>query len=428
MTHRFIFSAFSIIFYDFSPQEAVMIYLSLGSNLGNKIINLQNAITELENMFFTKLHKTPIYETRAIQPDETLNPLWDKNFFNMVVYGQSDVSPENLLAGIKHIEEKMGRDLQAPRWSPRIIDIDILYFNDVKMNTSQLTIPHSAIAQRPFLHNLLQLAGKFDFPFEKNAFLNSFAIEPKLVAIVNVTSDSFSDGGDFLEYNNAINYIDSVYNFGASVIEIGGQSTRPGCVLVSQDEEWERIHATLQHAGEKYFGMIGVDTFYDYVAEMAMDCGNLFWLNNVYSNFSNSVLEKIAEKNIKIVYMYSGNLDMITWASVTVHHLQKFGIKLENIILDPGIGFGKNLVDNIKYIKISNMLKKFGCKIMVGHSRKSFMQILSNSNRKNLDMQTIAVSNFLHDLDIDYLRVHNIDDHMKFFTAKQCFEKKDFIN
>jgi dihydropteroate synthase len=97
--------------------------------------------------------------------------------------------------------------------------------------------------------------------------------------------------------------------------------------------------------------------------------------------------------------------------------LEKCGFSKNNIIIDPGIGFGKSVYQNISLLKNIYHLKKFGCEVLIGHSRKSYVSSFSRSEAKERDLETIAISGMLAHQDVDYLRVHNVREHQRFFVA-----------
>ena len=106
--------------------------------------------------------------------------------------------------------------------------------------------------------------------------------------------------------------------------------------------------------------------------------------------------------------------------------MKNLGLRQENIVIDPGIGFGKTKQENIEILRHIGDLKNFGCKIMVGHSRKSFMEKFSSEKAENRDVETLAASYFLDNQNVDYLRVHNVRDHMRMFCTKKVLTLKKF--
>jgi 2-amino-4-hydroxy-6-hydroxymethyldihydropteridine diphosphokinase/dihydropteroate synthase len=127
--------------------------LALGSNLGNRLKNIEQAMSALD--FIKEPHHTCIRETAPLLlPNSPLE--WNKPFLNALVIGECTYQPREVLARIKEIEKEMGRDLTAPRWSPRIIDIDILMYGDLTYQDDKLIIPHLELKQRSFWQDLLK--------------------------------------------------------------------------------------------------------------------------------------------------------------------------------------------------------------------------------------------------------------------------------
>lgn len=135
-----------------------MIYLSLGSNLGDRKSFLEQAIFLLQENILSEIESSRILETTAILPENAPSS-WDLPYLNMIVRGKSILSPLELLTALKNIEKNMGRDPHSLRWAPRVIDLDILLWDDLILDLPELKIPHSAIHQRAFLKILLQELG-----------------------------------------------------------------------------------------------------------------------------------------------------------------------------------------------------------------------------------------------------------------------------
>lgn len=397
-----------------------MICLALGSNLGNRFENFRSALAELSKFFDVKT-TSHIIETEAILP-EGAPPEWNIPYLNMIVAGNSHCPPTELLDKIKTIEAKLGRNLNAEVWSPRIIDIDILFYNDEHINTEKLSIPHRQIKNRDFIQFLLNEIG-YEIPQNIKTYsdqymaLNHFVLEPKMVAIVNVTPDSFSDGGNFLAVDRAEAHINDLYNNGAQVIELGAQSTRPGYKEVSASEEISRLSEILERCG--YIDCLGLDSYQDDVLKVLMKNYKFKWINDQKSRLSDETLKLIAASGAKFVTMLQ-HMD-VDWFAQRLAYLENLGLNRENIIIDPGIGFGKTRLQNVEITKNLSRIKEFGCDILYGHSRKSFMTLFSSAQASDRDIETIAVSNFVDGI-ADYLRIHNLKDHMKFFVAKRCME------
>lgn len=391
--------------------------LSLGSNLGNRIKNLQQALSCIKSFFLIR-KISHIIETKALLlPDSAKD--WNIPYCNMVVRGETNLSPQELLVQIKKVEENLGRDLKAPRWSPRIIDIDIIYYENIYINNELLNIPHKEIKNRDFLQYLLREIGYKEFYENNYSALNHFVITPKLVGILNITPDSFSDGGKFFSVKNAELQARKLYKDGATLIDIGAQSTRPGYKEVPPKVEIKRLSETLERCKD-ISESICIDTYSDEVAEYVIKKHNIKWINDQNSSFTSKTIKMFAENDIKLIIMLKGT--NISWFKSRINELTNLGIKSENIIVDPGIGFGKSAMQSLNFIKNIRRIKNLGHEIFIGHSRKSFISQLSIAPAPERDIETIAISDFLAKAGVDYLRVHNVEKHMRFFVAQHCIK------
>lgn len=395
-----------------------MIYLALGSNLGNRLENLRLALNELSKAFCIK-KISPVIETNAILlPESPSN--WNLNYLNMMVSGDTDLSPQDLLNFIKSIEIKLGRNMKAERWSPRKIDIDIVMYNDQSIQLDQLTVPHKEISNRNFWKYLLETLGYCTNDPDVNNFkaINYFALSPKLIKIVNVTPDSFSDGGKFFNPDDAITDAEQSYLNGAAYIDLGAQSTRPGYVEIPYQEEIKRLEPVIDGISSNI--PLSIDSYFDEVIEFFLNKPNFKIVNDIRSRLSDTTLKKIADNKMKIITMMDGTDLQVLKNQIA--HLRNCG--LTDIIVDPGLGFGKTKFENIKILQNINSLKDLGCEVLIAHSRKSFCSLFSNKSAFERDIETIAVSDFVAKYGVDYLRVHNLQDHMRFFVAQIMMQPK----
>jgi 2-amino-4-hydroxy-6-hydroxymethyldihydropteridine diphosphokinase/dihydropteroate synthase len=400
-----------------------MVYLSLGSNAGNRFENIRTAIAEL-SVFFDVGVTSHLLETGAVLPEEA-PPDWDIPYLNAVVVGDSNCSPFELLSRIKALEQKMGRDLHAPKWSPRVIDIDILSYYNQSVNSDRIVLPHQEIGNRKFLQYLLLEVG-YSLPEDMVNNLNytpldHFVLDPKIVGIINVTPDSFSDGGQYLDAAKAEIRARKMYADGAYIVEFGPQTTKPGYQEVSPEEEINRLAEVLERTAD--INCRGVDSYFASVARYAVERHKIRWINDQKGAFDVATIKLIADNNVKLVTMLHGT-DM-SWISDRIKVLRHLGMPPENIIIDPGIGFGKTKYQNIKIIQNCYRLKEFGCEVLLGHSRKSFMEFFSNFPASERDIETLAISGFASDNGIDYIRIHNVRDHMRFLVAKSFMHSAD---
>ena len=243
-----------------------MIYISIGSNLGHRLNNIQKAVSLLKERYFSDLKMSIILETPAILPNNAPTE-WNKPFLNMVIQGESAIEPERLLVALKKIEQEMGRGAVYPTWGPRIIDLDILLWNNQTVVSPQLMIPHPELLNRAFLIHLIALLNPEcryksldENPYNNKTFgeiahltsnINacydrSFVVDPKLVGIVNITPDSFSDGGQNFSPEDAVARAKQLILEGATVVELGAQSTRPTAVMLDPTVEYLRLQPVLE--------------------------------------------------------------------------------------------------------------------------------------------------------------------------------------
>ncbi len=260
---------------------------------------------------------------------------------------------------------------------------------------------------------------------------------PCLMGIVNVTPDSFSDGGDFFAADAALRQCLKLYQDGAAIIDIGGESTRPNAVEVSVDEEIRRVVPLISELKkQKPEIIISVDTRKTPVAAAAVKAGADI-INDVSGLEYSPEIAGIAGRNnsgLVIMHMrgnpgtmqnpenlvYKDIVDeVIEFLNKAAQKALDCGVKRGNIILDPGIGFAKNAAQNLLLIKEINRLRKSGYAVMAGHSRKSFIgKLLNRDNVKDRLAGTIALSLYLASQGVEILRVHDVletSDALKMF-------------
>ena len=247
---------------------------------------------------------------------------------------------------------------------------------------------------------------------------------PYIMGVLNVTPDSFSDGGKFNKINQAKKHLRYLFECGANLVDIGGESTRPGSKAISVKTEWSRLKNILKNIDKKK--IISLDTRKSEVMEKGINFG-VKLINDVsglkYDKNSIHILKKY---NIPFVLQHSlGNpdvmqnspkyknilLDIYDFFEEKIKFLRKIGIHHNNIILDPGIGFGKNLKHNITLIKNISIYHSLGLPILLGISRKKFIKELSGDNDSSLRTGgTIGSSIFAMMQGIQFLRVHDVNE------------------
>jgi dihydropteroate synthase len=209
-----------------------------------------------------------------------------------------------------------------------------------------------------------------------------------IMGILNMTPDSFSDGGQFASVDHALAHAHEMVAAGADIIDIGGESTRPGANPVSEDEELRRVIPIIKRLSAELPVPVSVDTYKSSVAEKALEAGASM-VNDISGlRFSPDMAKVVADSGAAIVIMhikgtprdmqqnpeYSDVVEEITnFLEQRIHVALKAGVNPEKIIVDPGIGFGKKLMHNLELLKRLDEFKGLGRPIMLGTSRKKFI-------------------------------------------------------
>lgn len=196
-----------------------------------------------------------------------------------------------------------------------------------------------------------------------------------VMGILNVTPDSFSDGGRFIDCEKAVSHAFEMKNQGADIIDIGAQSTRPGFEEVPPEEEWQRLEGVLAALKGKIGVPVSVDTYFPSVAEKAVQAGADI-INDVSGVFNPDIAKIVKETGCGWIIMHNGegNGDILhevsSFFDEMVQKATEFGIKRESICLDMGIGFGKTYEQNLSLISNISAYKKAGMPLLLGASRK----------------------------------------------------------
>ena len=259
----------------------------------------------------------------------------------------------------------------------------------------------------------------------KKNFINlNFKKIPIIMGILNVTPDSFSDGGKFYKKDLAKKQLRYLFRCGADLVDIGGESTRPGSKAISPDKEWGRIKNVLSKISKRQ--VISLDTRKSEIMEKGINLG-VKLINDVSGlNYDKNSIGIIKKYKASFVLQHSlGNpdvmqnnpnyknvlLDIYDFFEKKIKDLRKAGIKHNNIILDPGIGFGKNLKHNMTILKNISIYHSLGFPILLGISRKKFIKDLSGFNDSSLRTGgPIGSSIFAMMQGVQILRVHDVNE------------------
>lgn len=409
--------------------------LGLGSNLAAPLQNLRRALSEIkQSSLFEVLKLSAIYESDALLPENAATT-WNKKYLNAVVLCKisDEISAEAILHEIKQIETRMGR-VKDERWAPRLIDIDILCWSGGNYESEKLQIPHKSLRTRPFaLLPLLDIWPYIDLQLPEwahgwtaeipfNTVKSKTNFWPKIVGILNVTADSFSDGGKFLNSENLHNQVDKLIAEGAEIIDVGAESTRPAAEAVPPYVEFKNLHWALSEI--KTSVAISLDCRHPEVAARILDVHKIDFLNDV-TGFSVAGMQKLLLQSklpafvmhsLGVPPVFDVTLDvtqnpctqLTAWWQQQSQKLIEIGISQDQLIFDPGIGFGKTQVQNLYILNHLEELSQVRHAVMIGHSRKSFLKYFSDRPAAERDPETALVTRELNLAYVQYLRVHDV--------------------
>ncbi len=408
------------------------IFLGLGSNVGDRRANLQSAIEALERGGVRVVRLSPVIESPALLPEGALAE-WNRPFLNLVAKCATDLDPETVLSLAKRIEAELGRG-DADKWAPRPADIDILLWGRERIVTDRLRIPHPELERRNFaLTPLIALEPSLTIPgLGANTVLDwSSELDdhiPLWMGIFNITPDSFSDGGELVDWAAIESRAERAVAAGAQFLDLGAESTRPGARLLSAEQEWSRLAPVLERLVDKYAGqrlrpLISVDTYHVDIARRALESG-ADMINDVSGLTSPEMIELASANGADFVAMHSVTLPadpartlptdcdpcetLERWLDERMAVWTRAGVDLDRIIFDPGIGFGKDPLQSLRLLRGAAGFRRSGLRCLVGHSRKSFMKSFAPVDNEARDLATAGASLNLIAQGVDFLRVHNV--------------------
>nr|MDK2850759.1 dihydropteroate synthase [Candidatus Cloacimonadota bacterium] len=264
--------------------------------------------------------------------------------------------------------------------------------------------------------------------------INGIFQKAKIMGILNITDDSFSDGGLYLDPNAAIKQAHKLVSEGADILDIGAESTRPGSVSIAPELQWQRLEPVLVSLKEEIPGLcISIDTQSAEVAAKSIELGASI-INDI-SAFRNdpemvTVLAKHPGVDVVLMHMqgtpktmqknpcYQDILQEVhIFFRERVDHALSHGIDANRIILDPGIGFGKNLEHNLKLLANLEYFKNLGCPFLIGASRKSFIDAITPSPENQRIGGSLASTFVACMSGVDIIRVHDVQAHRQFMDV-----------
>ncbi|MCI4626197.1 MAG: dihydropteroate synthase [Candidatus Magnetoovum sp. WYHC-5] len=276
-----------------------------------------------------------------------------------------------------------------------------------------------------------------------NNQLFDFSKKTYIMGILNITEDSFSDGGKFLHKNAAIEHALQMEEEGADIIDIGGESTRPGASMIDSKEELRRVLPIIEELAAKV-KTISIDTYKPEVAKEAIEAGASI-VNDVYGlrYNSNKMTEVIAKYDVPVVIMHMRGtpetmqkkisyINLLSEISAFFNESFKLaasnGIDENKIIIDPGIGFGKTFAHNLQLIKNLQKFKILNKPILVGPSRKTFIgEILGNvpTGKRLMGTASAVTACVLNGANI--VRVHDVKEIAQVVKIADAIKHADIL-
>ncbi|KUJ10437.1 Dihydropteroate synthase [Mollisia scopiformis] len=443
-------------------------YIALGSNLGDRVDWIEKACNEMTRRGIRVKRTSSLWETEPMYVTE------QGSFINGACEVETTLEPLALLDALQGIENDLGRHKIIDK-GPRNIDLDILLYEDQVISHERLTVPHAAMLEREFvLRPLAELIpaqtlnsaspwkGTVDYlnalppsntplstltPLAQHiAPIRALQSNRKthVMAIFNITPDSFSDGGLHFKNSAVVRMQSSEYDLarrlaecveaGATIIDIGGQSTAPGAPEVTEQEEISRVVPTIELLKTVFKGpkcpLISVDTYRARVAEAAINAGAEVINDVAAGTLDPEMLPTVGRlgKTICLMHMRGTPATMNTLTDYSPHGLiptiaqellervaaaEEAGIRRWRIILDPGIGFAKTIDQNLEILRRMDELRDWpglrGLPWLLGSSRKRFIgHITAVKKAENRTWGTAATVAAAIQGGADIVRVHDV--------------------
>ena len=244
-----------------------------------------------------------------------------------------------------------------------------------------------------------------------------------VMGILNVTPDSFSDGGKYNNIDMALKHAQSMVEDGADIIDVGGESTRPGYTLISEDEEISRVVPVIEALVKELDIPVSIDTYKSKVAEAAVQAGSTL-VNDIWGfKYDSRMAEVVAQSGVACCLMHNRDMeknpynnylaDVISDLQECVNIAHKAGVADDRIILDPGVGFGKDLNMNLQITNNLELLSILGYPVLLGTSRKSMIGLTLELPVTERAEGTIATSVMGVMKGCSFVRVHDVKENKR---------------
>ena len=287
-----------------------------------------------------------------------------------------------------------------------------------------------------------QLAKYFNKKPQTNLQCSSFKLslqEPLLMGILNVTPDSFSDGGQFDNFDSAIQKAKQMIADGADIIDIGGESTRPGAAVVSEDEELQRVVPLIEKLSDELDVPISIDTSKAVVMYEAVQAGASM-INDVYALQKDNALQTAAQLNVPVCLMHMQGKpetmqktveyknviqEVYDFFQERIDHCVDSGINKDNIIIDPGFGFGKLLQHNVRLLNNLSLFVESGFPVLAGLSRKSMLGQITGKDVNQRLASSLAVAQIAIEKGAQIIRVHDVAETKDILRVLQAMKAEN---
>lgn len=242
-----------------------------------------------------------------------------------------------------------------------------------------------------------------------------------VMGILNVTPDSFSDGGKYTEMDQALRHVEEMIGEGMDILDIGGESTRPGYTLLSDEEEISRVVPVIEKVKSEFNIPISLDTYKSAVAEAGIRAG-ADMINDIWGlKYDDRLADVIARAQVPCCLMHNRKEpdyhnymeDVLEDLRETIRIAHRAGISDENIMLDPGVGFGKTYENNLEIIGRLDRLKELGYPVLLGTSRKSVIGLTLDLPASERVEGTLVTTVYAVLKGASYVRVHDVKENVR---------------
>lgn len=245
--------------------------------------------------------------------------------------------------------------------------------------------------------------------------------ETYIMGILNVTPDSFSDGGKYRTPDQALFHAEQMVKEGADILDVGGESTRPGHVRISDEEEAERVIPVIRKLKQEFDVPVSVDTYKSAVAEAAL-CAGADMINDVWGlKYDEKMADLIAAWKAPCCLMHNRKepvyadfrQDFLSDMRECIRKAEEAGIRKDRIILDPGVGFGKTYEMNLEVISRLEILRGLGYPVLLGISRKSVIGLTLDLPVDQREEGTVVTTVFAVQKGCSFVRVHDVEKNIR---------------